>query len=161
MIHGGVKVNALPEMVTALVNFRIDFDESIASTQDHVSHLLKRVAGDFDMKFASFDSGNTTTGLGGRYLKVETMGEALEPAPRTPSSGGVWDPFAGTIRATFPGPNGEERTVTPFASTGNTDCKMYYNLTKNVYRFMGSRPNPASHAVSESDSPRRGVLESC
>ena len=24
---------------------------------------------------------------------------------------------------------------------GNTDCKMYYNLTKNIYRFMGS---PAS-----------------
>lgn len=22
-------------------------------------------------------------------------------------------------------------------SSGNTDCKMYYNLTKNVYRFMG------------------------
>lgn len=146
VINGGVKVNALPEVVTALVNFRIDFDESIASTQEHVSHLLHEIAKDFDMNFSSFESNNAT--LGGRYLKVETLGLPLEPAPRTPSSGDVWDLFAGTVKAAFPGPDGQERTVTPFASTGNTDCKLYYNLTKNVYRFMGSRTTSLGNAVS-------------
>lgn len=28
------------------------------------------------------------------------------------------------------------RSVSSF-DRGNTDCKMYYNLTKNIYRFMG------------------------
>ena len=100
------------------------------------------------MKFSSFDVNDNSTVLGGRYLKVETLGLPLEPAPRTPSTGDVWNLFAGTVKAAFPGPNGEERTVAPFASTGNTDCKMYYNLTKNVYRFMGSRATSLGNAVS-------------
>jgi Gly-Xaa carboxypeptidase len=148
VINGGVKVNALPEVVTALVNFRIDFDESISSTQQHVSDLLGKIAKDFDMKFSSFDINSNSTVLGGRYIKVENLGLALEPAPRTPSTGDVWDLFAGTVKGAFPGPQGQEMTVSPFASTGNTDCKMYYNLTKNVYRFMGSRATSLGNAVS-------------
>lgn len=32
--------------------------------------------------------------------------------------------------------------------SGNTDCKMYYNLTKNVYRFMGPAAGSSFGAVS-------------
>ena len=135
VINGGVKVNALPEVVTILINHRIDFSESIKTTHDHLSKILGKVAKKYDLQLSAFANSNVT----GRYITAENFGPALEPAPLTPTQGGIWDLFAGTIKAVFPGPDGQERIVAPWASTGNTDCKMYYNLSKNVYRFMGSR----------------------
>ncbi|WVQ71850.1 hypothetical protein IAR50_001392 [Cryptococcus sp. DSM 104548] len=130
VIHGGLKVNALPELVTALINFQHN-----------------------GLALSAFD-GRPVEELEGRYLKVDVLGLALEPAPRTPSEGGVWELFAGTVKAALPGPDGQERIVSPYASTGNTDCKMYYNLTKNVYRFgaasSGSGHN--AHTVDEKAS---------
>ncbi|ORY31765.1 carboxypeptidase s precursor [Naematelia encephala] len=139
VIRGGVKVNALPELVTAMVNFRIDFSENIASTQAHVVKIASEVARKNDLAFSAF-KGNDTDGddLKGRYIKIDLWGLPVEPAPRTPSSGGVWELFAGTVKAAFPGPDGEERIVTPSASTGNTDTSQYYRLSKNIYRFMAT-----------------------
>ncbi|OWZ50744.1 Gly-Xaa carboxypeptidase [Cryptococcus neoformans A2-102-5] len=153
VVHGGVKVNALPELVTAMVNFRIDFAESLNSTKEHVKYLASRVAEKSGLELSAFD-GRDVGELSGKFIKVEVMGLPLEPAPRTPTEGGVWELFAGTVKAAIPGPDGEERIVTPFASTGNTDCKMYYNLTKNVYRFMGTSFPGAenAHTVDEKGS---------
>jgi Gly-Xaa carboxypeptidase len=95
VINGGVKVNALPEVVTSLVNFRIDFDESIASAQKHVEGILEKVAKKQNLEFIGFGS---VESKGGRYVKVDQLGEALEPAPRTPSEGPVWELFAGTVK---------------------------------------------------------------
>ncbi|KAK8869586.1 hypothetical protein IAR55_000153 [Kwoniella newhampshirensis] len=150
VVNGGVKVNALPELVTAQVNFRIDFSESVNSTQEHVKYLAGKIAKKNGLKLSAFD-GADVGDLNGKYIKVETMGLPLEPAPRTPTEGGVWDLFAGTVKAVVPGPDGSERIVTPYTSTGNTDCKMYYNLTKNVYRFMASPVGSGSgaHTVDE------------
>ncbi|OCF45385.1 Gly-Xaa carboxypeptidase [Kwoniella heveanensis CBS 569] len=153
VVNGGVKVNALPELVTAKVNFRIDFSESIASTQHHIAKLAEKIAEDNGLLFSGFE-GREKEELGGRYVHVELLGEALEPAPRTPAEGGVWDLFAGTVKGAIPGPDGKEIIVSPYASTGNTDCKMYYNLTKNVYRFMGSQAGSGggAHTVDEKAS---------
>lgn len=40
-----------------------------------------------------------------------------------------------------------DSALTPICS-GNTDCKMYYGLTKNVYRFMGAPAGSGFAAVS-------------
>lgn len=152
VINGGVKVNALPELVTAQVNFRIDFNESLASTQEHVANLAERIAKKHDLKFQAWSDSNET--IGSHYVKLKVLGIPLEPAPRTPQSGGVWELFAGTVKASLPAADGSELIVSPFASTGNTDCKMYYNLTKNVYRFVGL-PGGSSfgaHTVNERSS---------
>ena len=98
IVKGGVKVNALPEIVTANVNFRIDFSESVRSTQKHVEKILSKVAEKNGLQFSAWEGKDGDKDLGGRYVKVEMMGLPLEPAPRTPSSGGVWDMFAGTIK---------------------------------------------------------------
>lgn len=98
VINGGVKVNALPELVTALVNFRIDFAESIKSTQDHITRILEHVAKENNLALSAFDGKDGDKDLKGRYVKVEILGEALEPAPRTPTEGGVWELFAGTVK---------------------------------------------------------------
>lgn len=96
-MNGGVKVNALPELVKAAVNFRIDFSENVQSTKDHVSKILAKVAKQNGLELSAFD-GKKVEDLGGRYVKVEMMGLPLEPAPRTPAEGQVWDLFAGTVK---------------------------------------------------------------
>ena len=98
IINGGVKVNALPELVTANVNFRIDFAESVESTKKHVAHLLGAVAKKNGLTFSAFEGKDGEKDLGGRYVMVELMGLTIEPAPRTPSNGPVWDLFAGTVK---------------------------------------------------------------
>lgn len=95
VITGGVKVNALPELVTALVNYRIDFSESINSTQHHVEKVLRKEAKKMDMDFFGFGQDK---GKSGRYVNVDIFGPALEPAPRTPMEGPAWELFAGTVR---------------------------------------------------------------
>lgn len=113
VINGGSKVNSLPELVTTLVNFRIDFDESIGSVKKHVEKLIKPVAKKHGLEFRAWS--NSTDG--DSFVSVEQLGAALEPAPRTPDHGGVWDLFAGTVRAVMPGSKGAERIVAPFATT--------------------------------------------
>jgi len=98
VIFGGVKINALPELVTAQVNFRIDYSETVASTQEHVTAILKQVAEKNGLHFRGFGNGDKEEDLVGRFIKVELLGLALEPAPRTPSEGGVWEMFAGTVK---------------------------------------------------------------
>jgi Gly-Xaa carboxypeptidase len=97
VVNGGVKVNALPELVTGKVNFRIDFSESVESTKSHVAKILAKVAKKNGLEFSGF-KGKDTKELGGKFVQVELMGQPLEPAPNTPTEGGVWDLFAGTVK---------------------------------------------------------------
>ncbi|ORY30167.1 putative carboxypeptidase s precursor [Naematelia encephala] len=155
VINGGVKVNALPELVTAHVNFRIDFSESVDSTQKYVAGILEKVAKKNGLHFSAFKGNSTDEGaLEGKFIRVEMIGLPLEPAPRSPSTGGVWELFAGTVKGALQGEEGAELIVAPYAMTGNTDCRNYYNLTKNIYRFMGAPPSSvfALHTVDEKSS---------
>jgi Gly-Xaa carboxypeptidase len=95
VINGGVKVNALPELVTTLVNYRIDFSESINSTQKHVEKVLKKEAKKMGLEYFGFEQ---EKGKSGTFVKLEIFGPALEPAPRTPMEGPAWELFAGTVR---------------------------------------------------------------
>jgi hypothetical protein len=42
--------------------------------------------------------------------------------------------------------NPKQDEVHSLINRGNTDCKMYYNLSKNIYRFMGG-PSEGSFAA--------------
>ncbi|KAI5452936.1 hypothetical protein NCC49_006472 [Naganishia albida] len=152
IVKGGVKVNALPERVEMMMNFRIDFASSIKETQDHLSRVIATVAKSNNLTFASFPQKNDSVDLGDRYALAEVFGIPLEPSPYTPESGAVFDMFAGTIKSSLPGPNGEDRIVAPFSSTGNTDTKVYWNLTRNIYRFMSAPMGggmSGAHTVNE------------
>ncbi|GHJ89035.1 hypothetical protein NliqN6_5437 [Naganishia liquefaciens] len=154
IISGGVKVNALPERVEMMMNFRIDFASSIKETQDHLSHAIALVAKTNNMTFMPFPTKEeeNNADLGDRYVVSQVFGIPLEPAPYTPEEGGVFDMFAGTIKAVLPGPDGEERIVAPYSSTGNTDTKMYWNLTRNIFRFMSAPMGggmSGAHTVNE------------
>lgn len=150
VFHGGAKVNSLPEMAEVEINYRIDFDESVASTQKHIEKIARKIAKEHDLTFDAWPA-NATAESG--KVTLSMIGKALEPAPNTPAHGGAWDTFAGTVRSVFK-PHKGELIVAPFATTGNTDCKMYYNLTKNVFRFMGLRMDDiyGIHTIDEHSS---------
>lgn len=63
---------------------------------------------------------NGTEFSGNGYIELSVFGDALEPAPHTPTSGPVWDLFAGTARHVLKDEqqNDVPYIISPFASTG-------------------------------------------
>ncbi|KAJ3137217.1 hypothetical protein HK100_000794 [Physocladia obscura] len=88
IIFGGLKVNALPEKVTAIINHRITVDSSLTETQEHIKGVLISVAKQYkpNLTINQFDSPNEV---------------AFEPSNGQKSSG--WDVLEGTIHHLFDG----------------------------------------------------------
>lgn len=133
LISGGVKVNALPERAEATINHRIAFTSSVAETQEHVVKILKRITHDLDIDFTAFNQSYPAKHSHNRKVTLEIGGErGLEPAPITPSEGDVFELIGGTVREVF----GKDVVVAPSGMYANTDTKSYWNLTRNLYRFI-------------------------
>ncbi|KAJ6595817.1 hypothetical protein DFH09DRAFT_1305595 [Mycena vulgaris] len=123
IIYGGVKVNALPEQATAIVNHRISVDSSVKEIQDRYVELLTPVAKRF----------NLTVILIQRSLKLQR--------------GSAWDIFSGTARHLW----GEDVIVAPLLMNGGTDTRAFQNLTRAIYRFqpLKSTDRYEIHTVDE------------
>lgn len=141
IINGGIKANALPEVTSFLINHRIDIHSSVNKTLQGDLKYAKKIAKKYGYGLS----------YNGEYLVPETelgiievsSSNSLEPAPISPSSGPIWDTFVGTIQNVFEnGVFAGERDVEFYISTGlftgNTDTKYYWNLTKNINRFIAS-----------------------
>lgn len=158
IINGGVKANALPEDTSFLVNHRINLQSSVNETVER----------DIAYAFQIADKHHYGLSVNGVVLKEETelgiinldVVNPLEPAPISPNEGPVWDLMAGTIQDVFDNhvftktPElKQEMYVTTGLFSGNTDTKYYWNLTKNIYRFIGSIMSPdmihTVHSVNE------------
>lgn len=153
IIHGGVKSNALPEHVSVLINHRIALEESVESTGQKVADQIVAFAKEYDLGVV-FD---------GKVLLQETehgyfnysLVEALEPAPITPVGDEIWNVYGGSLRylyedLLFPEKN-ETFIFAPYISTGNTDTKSYWDLTRNIFRYAPGIPTPHGniHSVDE------------
>lgn len=156
IVTGGIKANALPEVTSFLVNHRIDIHSSVKETLDVDVHYAKKIANKFGYGVS----------VNGEYLLPQTelgtieitTNHALEPAPISPSSGPVWDLFAGTIQNVFENGVFADRKDVNFyvgthLSSGNTDTRYYWNLTRNIYRFIASLADSSTvgttHSVNE------------
>ncbi|EJS43212.1 cps1p [Saccharomyces arboricola H-6] len=140
IINGGVKANALPETTRFLINHRVNLHSSVSEVFERNLEYAKKVAKKYGYGLSK--NGNDfiipETDLG--HIDVTLLRE-LEPAPLSPSSGPVWDVLAGTIQDVFENgvlQNNEEFYITTGLFSGNTDTKYYWNLSKNIYRFVGS-----------------------
>ncbi|KAG5419921.1 hypothetical protein I9W82_001801 [Candida metapsilosis] len=161
VINGGVKSNALPEYVEAVINHRIAVESSVDEVYQHDLHHAKCLAKRFDLGLVSEGKVLLNETKNGRITihKAST----LEPAPSTPTVGKVWELFAGNIRHVYeqlvPGDNkvsgcsayddvaGKPVIVAPGIATGNTDTRYYWNLTKNIFRYRpGLFTTVESHA---------------
>ena len=84
-----------------------------------------------------------------------SLREALEPAPVTPMGDEIWNLFGGSLRYHYENlifPNeSKEYIFAPSLSTGNTDTKSYWDLTRNIFRYAPGIPTTKLniHSVDE------------
>ncbi|KAJ3847607.1 hypothetical protein EV368DRAFT_50867 [Lentinula lateritia] len=150
MIYGGVKANALPESAYAIVNHRINTVSSVNETVAHDTQTVAGIARSFNLTLKAFGqdiipaSAYSSSDPKGHIELAQAFNHELEPAPRTPTSGKgsePWDFLSGTIKATYAahrnlrGVASSNIIVSPGMSTGNTDTKYYWNLTRHIFRY--------------------------
>ncbi|QOU22396.1 hypothetical protein BRETT_002575 [Brettanomyces bruxellensis] len=158
IFNGGSKSNALPEQVSAQINYRIDVGSSVKEVQDKVEGIVRQIAHKYGLcvkGFGTYLQGFDPIPKGGFTLSVT---DALEPAPVTDvTENPTWALLAGTIRHVFEddgsvlGSANREIVVSPSLTTANTDTRHYWDLTPNIYRFNPVRMNyfVNIHAVDE------------
>ncbi|KAK8203371.1 hypothetical protein M8818_005262 [Zalaria obscura] len=132
IISGGVKVNALPERVVAVVNHRVNIGEHPADVHAKLSALAAQIAKKYNLTVHAFDGVEAA-----QSIMLSHGPNDLEPAPVTPTvlrkEGRLtpWAVVAGTTRALY----GEDMLVTPGLMTGNTDTRYYWGLSRHIFRF--------------------------
>ncbi|KAJ4405663.1 hypothetical protein N0V82_010285 [Gnomoniopsis sp. IMI 355080] len=135
LISGGAKINALPERTVLTVNHRVNVGDHPSDVQQRLTKVAGKIADKFNLTLHAFpedDGGETPSSI---TLKV-AYGSYLEPAPVSPTSViegemTAYEVLAGTTRALY----GEEVIMAPGLSTGNTDTRFYWDLTRNIYRY--------------------------
>ncbi|KAI9743933.1 MAG: hypothetical protein M1818_002667 [Claussenomyces sp. TS43310] len=157
LVNGGVKVNALPEKVYAVVNHRVAVESTVDDIREHLSQLLHdQILSKFDLSLDAWGqvSGNTSNSAVGKII-LEDFEDPLEPSPVTPLTTDAFRMFAGTIKQVL----GEDVIVAPSLMTGNTDTKFYWDLSENIYRFSPTRNGGAvnAHTVDERVGMREHV----
>ncbi|KAK2810553.1 hypothetical protein FQN50_002810 [Emmonsiellopsis sp. PD_5] len=152
-INGGVKINAIPELASTMINLRLAVESSIAQVQKHYEELIRPIARKHSMLFEGFHSSHDSA----EVRKISLFGvDALEPAPVSPVDAESFRVLSGTIRNTLEplsgsgsgsgrsgsglgsedaGGAGDELIVTPYLMPANTDTKFFWALTRNIYRF--------------------------
>ncbi|XP_019289220.1 N-fatty-acyl-amino acid synthase/hydrolase PM20D1 isoform X1 [Panthera pardus] len=132
MFNAGVKVNVIPPVAQAIINFRVD----PAQTVQEVLELVKNIVADNRVQFHVLS--------------------AIDPLPVSPSDHQAlgYQLLRQTIRSVFP----EVNIVAPGVCIGNTDSRHYTNLTTSIYRFNPLYLNPQSfqsiHGINEKISVR-------
>lgn len=153
IIYGGVKSNALPEHASVLINHRIAVEESVESTAQKVLNQVTEFAEKFDLGVV-YDGQTIIEPTAGGYFNY-SLNEPLEPAPVTPVGDEIWNTFGGALRYLYEElvfPETDETFIfAPYLSTGNTDTKSYWDLTRNIFRYAPGLPTPNSniHSVDE------------
>ncbi|KAJ7066750.1 hypothetical protein C8F01DRAFT_715736 [Mycena amicta] len=167
IIHGGVKSNALPEQAYALVNHRISTQSSVGETMAHDTALLQGLAEEFNLTYTAFGKVFSEKGAPafGTLTLKDAYGTALEPAPVSPIRGAgseAYQLLSGTIKATFAAHRSLDDAngivVAPGMSTGNTDTRYYWKLSRSIFRYnhkgtIGSKDRLSGvHTVNEAMS---------
>ncbi|KAK4689346.1 Gly-Xaa carboxypeptidase, partial [Tremellales sp. Uapishka_1] len=166
IIEGGIKANALPEFVKTVINHRVDVSSNAAELEKRTIHTLSPVIKKYNLTLTGFDGKTIHEGNKGNVLLSPAFGYFTDPSPISPTdiADPAWRIMAGTARgmwASRPAVSadgsiveldaGKDLVMAPYMSTGNTDTRRYWDLTRNIYRFryapsIGSR---GAHTISE------------
>ncbi|KAE8374434.1 hypothetical protein BDV26DRAFT_43977 [Aspergillus bertholletiae] len=158
LFHGGVKTNALPEHIEAVVNYRVALHQTPEQVMDRAIRIVRPIAEKFNLTLAAFPKDGRKEAEGKvNHLTLSTLTAVLSPAPVSPTGTGtdaVWTRFAGVTRSVFesvPSLKGKTVVVSGDIMTGNTDTRFYWNLSKNIYRWSPSRAGGSLniHTVDE------------
>lgn len=133
-IGGGLKINAIPEAASAMVNLRLDVEASVAQVKEHYESLISPIAEKHGMAFEGFGSAGAAHSDKRKIILYSV--DDLEPAPISPVEAEAFKLLSGTIRGTLSPLDGDgDLIVTPYLMAANTDTKFFWRLTKNIYRF--------------------------
>ncbi|KAJ5766817.1 uncharacterized protein N7511_004433 [Penicillium nucicola] len=165
LIHGGVKTNALPEKIQAVVNYRVALHQTPDELLERAVRLITPIAEEHNLEMRIAFPGmeqSTEGGASDRTITFSPLSVPLSPAPISPTNpltSKVWARFSGVARSVFeshPNPLSKSSTkpkvvVSGDVMTGNTDTRFYWALSKNIYRWSPSRAGGALniHTVDE------------
>ncbi|KZT43126.1 carboxypeptidase S [Sistotremastrum suecicum HHB10207 ss-3] len=144
VITGGVKANALPESASAIINHRIALDSSLAAVEERDTALVKSLAIHYNFSLNAFEEDiiGPEGPFDGSITLTDAFKMAFDPAPITPTDpeAQAYRILSGTIIATHEASDayktsGKPIYVAPGVSTGNTDTRFYWKLTKNIFRY--------------------------
>nr|XP_017499059.2 N-fatty-acyl-amino acid synthase/hydrolase PM20D1 isoform X1 [Manis javanica]XP_036871234.1 N-fatty-acyl-amino acid synthase/hydrolase PM20D1 isoform X2 [Manis javanica] len=127
MFNAGLKVNVIPPVAQATINFRIHPEQTVRE----VLELVKNIVADDRVQLHVLD--------------------AFDPLPISPFDDQAlgYQLLRQTIQSVFP----EVNIVTPGTCIGNTDSRHYTNLTTGIYRFNPIYLNPQNfrsiHGINE------------
>ena len=132
-IGGGVKINAIPELASTMINLRLAVETSVAQVKEHYERLIRPIALRHGMDLEGFHSAHDSP----ERHKISLFSvDDLEPAPVSPVDAEAFGVLSGTIRHTLrPLGQDAELIVTPYLMPANTDTKFFWALTGNIYRF--------------------------
>lgn len=160
LFHGGVKSNALPEKISAVVNYRVALHESPDTVTDRAIHLITPIVQGYNLSFSHpLSSAPGSAGNQISHLTLKPLAAPLVPAPISSTSADdkTWTRFAGVARSVFesvPSLKGKKVVVAGDVMTGNTDTRFYWGLSKNIYRWNPLRDvfDKNIHTVDEKQS---------
>lgn len=149
VIGGGVKVNALPERTTLLVNHRVNIGDKPDDVQQHVTKLAAIIAKKYNLELNAFNGKADVPSS----ITITHRPDVLSPAPVTPTSVEETTPYSilsGTTRALY----GKDIIMAPSIMGGNTDTRYYWDLTKHIFRYgpgwdKDDADLPSAHTVNE------------
>ncbi|KDN40015.1 carboxypeptidase S [Tilletiaria anomala UBC 951] len=150
LIKGGVKINALPEEATAVVNSRIEPGTPVQEIRERTARIVAPVARQMGLNLDAWGQERLSfrldpTKAKGTIVLSDAFGSGLEPSPATPLNGEEakpWRLLSGVIRATWDASDADASqstsdgiTVVPTLMVGNTDTSRYWRLTRHIFRF--------------------------
>lgn len=145
MITGGQKINAMPEVITLGVNYRIAAHNSVLEVQQNIVKYIQGVVDKYGLDVRAFEddkdfvaaspSASTASkaedGIDYKGTLTIRAVEVTQVANITPTTGAVWDTLAGTLQHTFAFENGKV-VMAPECMTGNTDTRQYTSKFANA-----------------------------
>ena len=113
-----------------IVNHRINLGDEPEDVWNRITALAKPLAKKYNLTLHAFDG----TKEEAQSISLWPSETTLRTAPITPTDATKNSPYrilAATTRALY----GEDIIVSPGSTTGNTDTRYYWNLTKHIFRF--------------------------
>ncbi|KIL92888.1 hypothetical protein FAVG1_04069 [Fusarium avenaceum] len=156
IIRGGQKINAMPEVVTLGVNYRVAPQDSLDKVQRQFVKNIDAVVQKYNLSVNAYEGDEALADISSEkgydydgHLKLTAIRNSVT-TPVSPTTGPIWDIFSGTIQHSFAFEGGK---VVPVGEimTGNTDTRHYLNLSPNIYRWTPSRQRGSEniHTVDE------------
>lgn len=150
LISGGVKINAMPEVVTLAVNYRVAHHQRLVDVQHKAINVISDVVEKYGLHVDAFKGDkeyheyiaelHTNDNPSRNDLKrrdyvdyngtlIVTAPIKAEAAPLSPADDAVWNTLSGTIQHSFAS---DGKTVVPLGDimNGNTDTRHYLGTFK-------------------------------